>query len=72
LIDFGFRTMELNRIEAPLGRDDVGPRDAVMSMGMRHEGTLRKELLIDGSFLDLELYATLREEWPGLEGEQAR
>ena len=63
MIDFGFRIMELNRIEAPLGRDDVGPREAVASIGMRHEGTLRRELWSDGSFFDVELYATLREEW---------
>lgn len=63
LIDYGFRSMNLNRIEAQ--HETLNPASgAVMrKCGMLHEGTLRQRMLNKGKFVDVELYAILRRDY---------
>ena len=62
-IDYGFGTMGLNRIEARCMPDNVGSERVMQKCGMRCEGTLRQTMLVKGKYIDLKLYAILREEW---------
>lgn len=67
IVRFGFETMTLNRIEA---RCDALNRASVRVLekaGMRHEGTLRQQFVIDGEYRDMQLYAILRQDWPGID-----
>jgi RimJ/RimL family protein N-acetyltransferase len=64
LIDFGFRSLGLNRIVARhLVRNPASGR-VMQKVGMTREGTLRKDTLKWGQYEDLHLYGLLRDEWP--------
>lgn len=63
LIDYGFRGMNLNRIEAQ--HETLNPASgAVMrKCGMVKEGTLRQRMMNKGRFVDVDLYAILRRDY---------
>lgn len=63
VVDFGFREMGLNRIEARCEVPNVGSARVMEKVGMRYEGTLRQVVFAKGQFRDLKLYAVLRQEW---------
>ena len=64
LIDYAFRTLELNRIYAyHLTRNPASGR-VMQKLGMTHEGRLRQHALKWDAFEDLEVYGLLREERP--------
>lgn len=59
-VSFGFRQLNLNRIEARCATLNT-PSELVMArIGMRYEGTLRQQLFVKGRFADMKLYAILR------------
>ncbi|WP_426195591.1 GNAT family N-acetyltransferase [Massilia sp. DWR3-1-1] len=63
LLDFGFDTLDLNRVEA-----DIDPRNgaslrAVERMGFIREGLLRERWLVAGEVCDTALYGLLRSAW---------
>ena len=60
VIDFGFRTLNLNRIEAQHEIENPASGAVMRKCGMRFEGTLRQRLLNKGKFVDVALYAILR------------
>ena len=59
----GFRTMNLNRIEAQHETPNTASGAVMRKCGMRREGTLRQRLMNKGRFVDVELYAILRSEY---------
>ena len=59
----GFRTMNLNRIEAQHELPNTASGAVMRKCGMRHEGTLRQRLMNKGKFVDVELYAILRSDY---------
>ncbi len=63
VVDFGFRELHLNRIEAQYECDNPASGRVMEHIGMRHEGTLRERLYNKTRYVDVELYAILREEW---------
>lgn len=63
IISYGFRELEMNRIEARCNADNVGSYRVMEKLGMKNEGLLRKQLKIKGVFLDQRMYAILREEF---------
>jgi ribosomal-protein-alanine N-acetyltransferase len=63
VIDFGFRTMGLNRIEARCRIENIPSARVMEKTGMTYEGILRGHMLAKGKFRDLKLYAILRDEW---------
>lgn len=63
LIDHGFRTLNLNRIEAQHETDNPASGAVMRKCGMRHEGTLRQRMLNKGKYVDVELYAILRSDY---------
>ena len=59
----GFRSMNLNRIEAQHELPNTASGAVMRKCGMRHEGTLRQRLMNKGKFVDVELYAILRSDY---------
>ena len=65
VLDFGFRELKLNRIEAQHELSNPASGAVMRKVGMRHEGTLRQRLFNKGRYVDVALYAALRSEYLG-------
>lgn len=63
MIDFGFTTMELNRIEAQCAPSNVASARVMEKAGMSYEGLLRERMFTKGMYRDLKIYSILRSEW---------
>jgi ribosomal-protein-alanine N-acetyltransferase len=63
ILRFGFETLNLNRIEAQHESDNPASGRVMVKVGMLREGTLRSRLFNKTKFVDVELYALLREDW---------
>lgn len=68
VLRFGFEELNLNRIEAQFECDNPASGRVMEHVGMRREGTLKERLYNKSRFVDVELYAILREEWRKLSG----
>ncbi len=65
LLVIGFRELRLRRITADAYADNIASNRVLRRIGMRHEATTRaKSLGKDGTWLDDNTWALLREEWP--------
>jgi len=62
MIAFGFDSLNLNRIEAQHESDNPASGHVMTRAGMRHEGHLRHRLYNKGRFVDVDLYAILRQD----------
>lgn len=66
LLVIGFRDLGLRRITADAYADNLASNRVLRRIGMRHESTTRATSLgKDGTWLDDNTWALLREEWPG-------
>ncbi|MFQ5445402.1 MAG: GNAT family N-acetyltransferase [Saprospiraceae bacterium] len=65
LIDYLFKTKDLNRIEIFTAKDNAKSQAISRRLGFVHEGTLRQGLFMYGTFHDLEMFSMLRQEWQG-------
>ena len=66
LLVLGFRELGLRRITADAYADNLASNRVLRRIGMRHEATiLAKSLGKDGTWLDDNTWALLREEWAG-------
>ena len=63
ILRFGFRSMNLNRIEAQHETENPASGAVMRKCGMQREGLLRQRLLNKGRFVDVELYAILRKDF---------
>lgn len=63
LIQYGFGTMNLNRIEAQHETQNPASGAVMRKCGMMKEGTLRQRLMNKGRFVDVDLYAILRRDY---------
>lgn len=63
LVRQGFETVKLNRIFASHFEGNEASARVLRKVGMRHEGCMRKAIFKWGKFLDLEMYAILRDEY---------
>ena len=68
ILRFGFETLNLNRIEAQYECDNPASGKVMEHVGMLREGTIRQRLYNKSRFVDVELYAILRDEWRRLPG----
>jgi len=63
VVRYGFEQIQLHRIFASHFEDNVASMRVLQKLGMRHEGCLRQHILKWGKFIDLQLYAILRQEF---------
>ncbi len=63
VVRFGFETLHLNRIEAQHECDNPASGRVMEHVGMCREGTLRERLYNKSRYVDVELYAILKEDW---------
>lgn len=63
LIDHGFGVLDLNRIEIKCGVGNDKSRAIAEKLRFKPEGILRQAEWLNGMFIDLCLYAMLKEEW---------
>ncbi len=63
VIDFGFRRMGLNRIEARFVTGNSGSERVLQKVGMTREGLLRQQEFARGRYHDMMMYSILYEEW---------
>lgn len=62
VVDFGFDTLDLHRIEATCMPHNVGSSRVMEKAGMRYEGTLRDYYRKGDGFRDAAMYAVLADE----------
>jgi ribosomal-protein-alanine N-acetyltransferase len=62
IVKFGFREMELARIEARCLVPNIGSAKVMEKLGMSYEGTMRKVVWNKGAHRDLKLYAIVKED----------
>lgn len=63
VIAYSFRTLSLHRVEAQHETDNAASGAVMRKCGMRKEGTLRGRLYNKGKYVDVDLYAILREDF---------
>jgi len=63
MIKFGFTELQLNRIEIKCGMGNHRSRAIAEKLKFKEEGILREAEWLNGKFVDLHLYAMLKEEW---------
>ena len=62
VIDYTFESMDINRIEAQHELDNPASGRVMEKCGMRKEGVLRQRLYNKGKFVDVALYAILKDD----------
>lgn len=63
LVDYAFREMQLNRLDAVIDPRNVASARVLERLGFVHEGTQREHSIIRGETSDSGLYGLLRREW---------
>ncbi|MBC8022010.1 MAG: GNAT family N-acetyltransferase [Burkholderiales bacterium] len=63
LIDFAFKTLGLNRLEADIDPRNAGSRRSLERLGFKSEGRLRERWIVDGEVSDTEYLGLLSAEW---------
>lgn len=63
LIEFGFNTLELNRIEIKAASSNFKSQAIPKKLGFVSEGLLRQAEFVNGRFLDLLVFSQLRSEY---------
>ncbi len=66
IIEFGFKSMNLNRIEAYIHPENAASRKLVEGIGFRQEGLLREHYCHEGVTGDSEVYGLLYHDCAGL------
>ncbi|MEO8515161.1 MAG: GNAT family protein [Flavobacterium sp.] len=63
VLEYGFNTMHLNRIEACVGPTNIASQSIIISNGFIQEGYLRQHFLRDGEMQDSLIFSLLKEEY---------
>ena len=64
MLDFAFGSLDLHRITAAIGPDNLASQAVVEHLGFTREGVLRDHVFTNGAWRDSVLYSVLRDEWP--------
>lgn len=65
LLDHGFGTLDLNRVEADIDPANAASARALQRLGFVQEGLLRQRWIVDGQVSDSGLWGLLRSDWSG-------
>lgn len=63
LLDFGFTTLRLHRVQAACGPDNAASLRVLAKLGFRYEGRMRDHVFTNGAWRDSLLYSLLDNEW---------
>ncbi len=63
IIEFGWESMKLNRIEADVVKGNMRSMHVLEKLGFKKEGVLRQRLLKGGKYYDVYLFGLLRNEY---------
>jgi len=63
ILEYGFRSLNLNRIHACHFKRNPASGRVLRKLGMKHEGSSPQHVLKWGVFEDVELYGILRSDW---------
>ena len=63
ILKYGFDTMELNRVIACIGPDNVASLKLIQKWNFTKEGLLRQDYKIDDTYLDSEIFGLLKSEY---------
>jgi [ribosomal protein S5]-alanine N-acetyltransferase len=63
VVSYGFKELELNRIEANPFAKNSRSTNVLLKLGFTHEGTLRQRVFFRGFYEDLLYFGLLRKEW---------
>lgn len=63
MLDHGFGTLNLNRIQLRVNVTNPRARRAYEKAGYVHEGSMRQAVFAEGVYSDLDLMSVLRSEW---------
>jgi len=67
LMQFGFEDLELNRVELKCDARNARSRAAILKLGAKEEGTLRRHMVtFDGFVRDTVYFSVVAEEWPAV------
>ncbi|CAL9594038.1 GNAT family N-acetyltransferase [Streptomyces sp. enrichment culture] len=63
LLEWGFRTLDLNRVQAEVDTRNPASARVLEKLGFRREGTLREDCVVNGEVSDSWVFGLLRREW---------
>ncbi len=63
VVHFSFRSLEVNRLEALVIKENIPSVRFLEKLGFQLEGTLRQYALIKGVFQDMECYSMLKDDY---------
>lgn len=63
LLTYCFEQQGFNRIEATVETNNIASIKAIEKLGMQHEGTFRQYEMNNGKFIDLMMYAILKQDY---------
>jgi RimJ/RimL family protein N-acetyltransferase len=63
LLDYGFRELDLNRVEADIDPRNAGSARVLERLGFRKEGDLPERWIVHGETADTALYGLLKRYW---------
>ena len=66
MLDFGFRTLDLHRIQAACGPENRPSQRLLAKLGFTPEGRIRDHVFTNGVWRDSLVYAILKHEWTPL------
>jgi RimJ/RimL family protein N-acetyltransferase len=68
ILEFGFRSLNLNRIHAYHFKRNPASGRVMQKLGMKHEGSAPQHIMKWGAFEDVDLYGILRSGWRSPKG----
>lgn len=67
LFEYGFEVLQWNRVELKCDARNTRSRAAILKLGAKEEGTLRKHMILrDGFVRDTVYFSIVAEEWPNV------
>lgn len=66
VLDFAFRKMMLNRVEARCVDENASSERVMQKVGMKFEGIARSALFVKGEYRNIKIYSILRDEYLSL------
>lgn len=72
LLDLAFDELGLHRVIARINGGNHDSARLAQRLGLRHEASHRRSVMVKGDWVDLEIYALLAEEWRNRKNQRAR